>query len=68
MILLSLEPNYLILKDFIHIGDIQQGYQWAIDNKEEVLDKIKKGQKFVRENYELNIIAKKWQNIYESII
>jgi len=61
-------PSYNILKDFIHIGDIQQGYQWAIDNKEEVLDKIKKGQKFIRENYELNIIAKKWQNIYESII
>jgi len=60
-------PSYSLLKDFIHIGDIQQGYQWAINNKEEVLDKIKRGQKFVRENYELDIIAKQWQNIYESI-
>ena len=38
------------------------------NNKEEVLDKIKKGQKFVRENYELNIIGKKWEKVYENII
>jgi len=60
-------PSYDLLKDFIHIGDIQEGYKWALNNKEEVLDKIKRGQKFVRENYELPIIANQWQNIYNTI-
>lgn len=61
-------PSYDLLKEFVFIGELDEGYKWALNNKEEVLDKIKKGQKFVRENYELNIIGKKWEKVYEDII
>lgn len=60
-------PSYDLLKDFIFVGNLYEGYKWALNNKEEVLDKIKKGQKFVRENYELDIISKQWKKVYEDI-
>ena len=60
-------PSYDLLKDFIFVGNLYEGYKWALNNKEEVLDKIKKGQNFVRENYELDIISKQWKKVYEDI-
>jgi glycosyltransferase involved in cell wall biosynthesis len=60
-------PSYEVLKDFIYIGDIAEGYKWALENKEEVIEKITAGQKFVRENYCIEVIADKWKKVYEDI-
>ena len=69
-------PSYESLKDYIWIGsevstsvenDICNGFQWAIENQEEVLSKIKAGQNYIRLNYAPEIIGNKWKELYENI-
>lgn len=61
-------PSYENLKDFIWIGsDICNGFQWAIENQEEVLWKIQAGQSYIRHNYTPEIIGNKWKELYENI-
>ena len=57
-------PSWEDLRKFIWVGDISQGYKWALNNPFEVVSLIKKGQKFIRENYEPKIIAEQWKEVY----
>lgn len=57
-------PSWNELKDFIWIGDVNKGIEWAKNNREEVLDKILKGQLYVRNKFAPEIIAKQWRRIF----
>lgn len=57
-------PSWNELKDFIWIGDPNKGIKWAKNNKEEVLDKIRKGQLYIRDKFAPEIIAKQWRKIF----
>ena len=52
--------SYRALKDYIHIGDITEGLKWALNNKEQVIEKIKKGQKYVLKHHSPKIIGQRW--------
>ena len=58
-------PSWLKLKDYMWCGDIEEGYKWALSNPNEVKKKIIMGQKFVSENYAVDVISKKWEEIYK---
>jgi len=53
-------PSYNDLKDYMWIGDIAEGYSWALDNPDLVLEKIRAGQKYIEKNYSPTVIANKW--------
>jgi hypothetical protein len=52
--------SYTKLKDYIYLGNIKDGLKWALNNKEQVLEKIKLGQKYIQENHSPEIIGSKW--------
>ena len=52
--------SYKNLNNFIHIGNIKDGLNWALNNKEQVLEKIKLGQEYIKNNHSPEVIGKKW--------
>lgn len=48
------------LKDFIYIGDINQGLKYYLENKEQVLSQIKAGQNYATVNYNHKEIYNEW--------
>ena len=52
--------SYEKLSDYIFLGTIKKGLEYALRNKEEVIDKIKKGQEYIDKNHSPEMIAKKW--------
>ena len=52
--------SYKELKDYIHIGNITEGLKWALNNKDQVIEKIKKGQEYVLKNHSPKIIGQRW--------
>lgn len=54
------ERVYGELKDFIWIGDILEGIEWAKNNPEEVIKKVKLGQEYVMEAYGDAVISSQW--------
>lgn len=52
--------SYKELKDYIHIGNITEGLKWALNNKDQVIEKIKKGQKYVLKHHSPKIIGQRW--------
>lgn len=57
-------PSWLKLKDFIWCGDIEEGFRWAINNVDKVKLKVYEGQKYVNENYSIDVISNKWKEVY----
>ena len=52
--------SYTVLKDFIHLGNITDGLKWALNNKDQVIEKIKQGQKYVYKNHSPEMIGQRW--------
>lgn len=52
--------SYQLLKDYIHLGSIDQGLKWALNNREQVIEKIKQGQKYIKLNHSAKEISKRW--------
>ena len=57
-------PSWLKLKEYMWVGDLEEGYKWAINNPNEVIKRIKSGQSFIEETYTTPIIKQKWEEIY----
>lgn len=56
--------SWLKLKDFMWCGDIEEGFNWAINNPDKVKEKVLLGQKHIRENYTIDVISTKWLEVY----
>lgn len=57
-------PSYEAFKDFAWVGeDISDGICWADENPDLALERIKKGQEYLRENLSPDCIAQQWENL-----
>ena len=67
MVVASPQYSYRIFEDFAFLGDnMLENITYCINNKKEVLDRIKMGQEFIRDNFSREKIARKEYNIYNS--
>ncbi len=57
-------PSYRELEEFCYIGDIKEGIEWAYANKQEVRDKIKAGQAYIRQRYSPESIGEMWRGVF----
>lgn len=54
------------LAPYIWIGDVAEGVQWALNNREEVCSQIAAGQKYTRERFDPKKIAGQWMGVFAS--
>ena len=64
-------PSYEKLKNYLYIGDITKGIQWAVENPIEVVRRIKKGQAKIKselDGYTPGVIGERWRKIYHQVL
>lgn len=61
-------PSYVDLNNFIWTGDIAEGLKYAIDNPNEVVQKITLGQQHINKYYTPSRIVKKWLDLESKIL
>lgn len=61
-------PSYEKISQYMWMGNISEGLQFALNNREEVLNMIQKGQQMIDREYTPYMIAKKWEKAYEYIM
>jgi glycosyltransferase involved in cell wall biosynthesis len=52
--------SYEKFKDYICLGSIKDGLNWALNNKEEVIEKIKRGQQYIEQYHSAEEIGRRW--------
>ena len=55
------------LAEFIYVGDVRDGFNWAFNNREEACQKIVAGQQFVAQRFAPREIGTKWTGLFASI-
>tara|TARA_Y100000310_G_scaffold50601_1_gene46590 strand:- start:5 stop:1060 length:1056 start_codon:yes stop_codon:yes gene_type:complete len=50
-------------KDYMWMGDVNEGIDWAINNKDTACQMIEKGQNYIRSRYHPKIIAQQWIDV-----
>ncbi len=61
-------PSYKPFGDFASIGrDLVAGIQWALDNRDLVLKRVERGQRFIWQHYNPDIIAKSWETVFNAV-
>jgi hypothetical protein len=53
-------PAYEEFREFAWVGDIVEGVEWYLNNKDEALRKIKEGQEYISKKYTINQIGPMW--------
>jgi hypothetical protein len=52
--------SYKNLSDYIHLGSLKEGLKWALNNRDQVIEKIKQGQIYINKNHSPEIIGQRW--------
>jgi 5,10-methenyltetrahydromethanopterin hydrogenase len=52
--------SYKKLKDFIHLGSLKEGLKWALNNRDQVIEKIKQGQIYINKNHSPQTVGQRW--------
>ena len=52
--------SYKKLSDYIHLGSLKEGLKWALNNRDQVVEKIKQGQIYINKNHSPEIIGQRW--------
>lgn len=60
-------PAHDEFKDFMWIGDIEEGVTWALQHREEAIARVKAAQDYIREKYAPSTIAKQWLDVLEGL-
>jgi hypothetical protein len=60
-------PAWDELKDYIWIGDVRSGIEWAFNNREEACAKILAGREYTRVRNDPRRIAAQWMAVFDSI-
>ena len=60
-------PAWDALQEFIWVGPVQEGIEWALTHREEACAKIEAGQQFLREANSPTRIALRWMDVFASI-
>lgn len=53
---------------FCYLGNIGNGLIWAQKNEKKVILKVNNGMKFIKNNYSIEFIAKKWSDLINIVI
>lgn len=53
-------PAYEEFADFVWVGDLREGVEWALANEKECLKRVKKCQAYIRKRYSMEAIGPKW--------
>ena len=61
-------PAWDEYKDFIWIGDVRKGIEWAFNNREEACARTKMGQEYARRVSNPASIARQWMDVFGSIL
>ena len=57
-------PSYTQFTDIMYIGDVSDGVEWILRQKNErIVEKIRKAQEYVKQKFDPAIIGKKWERI-----
>lgn len=56
------------LRDYIWIGDIRQGVEWALSNRQQALEKVRAGQEYVREKKSPQAIGRAWSTVMRPLL
>jgi len=51
----------------IWVGDVREGVEWALNNREEVCNKIRQAQQQVRDRFSPQTIGQQWADVFRSI-
>lgn len=60
-------PAWEQFRDYCWIGDVNEGVQWALNNREEACHKITKGQSYISETFRPTLITGRWMEVFGSI-
>ena len=60
-------PAYEQFREWMYLGDIQEGLQWTKDNANQITDRIREAQKYVNENFSMESIGPMWSNALTSV-
>ncbi|HEY1326263.1 MAG TPA: hypothetical protein VGI14_04950 [Casimicrobiaceae bacterium] len=55
------------LRDYMWMGDVREGIDWALNNREDACSKIRAGQKYIAERFNPTKIAAQWTAVFDSI-
>ena len=58
--------SWLDLQDYIWIGDVRKGIQWAYDHREEACRRVTLGQQYVRDRFSPRLIGSQWADLFAS--
>jgi len=59
-------PAHEQFKEWMFIGDIKEGLAWQKQNKNEITDRIREAQKYVRETFNPAMVSRQWQSALTS--
>jgi hypothetical protein len=54
-------------RDYIWIGDVREGIDYALNNREEVCNKIEAAQAMIRDKFSPQTIGRQWADLFSSI-
>ena len=61
--------NHLrIFKNYCFLGNIGEGLKWVKENNILAIEKVKKGIKFIQNNYDVPSISMEWKKIIEQTL
>ncbi len=60
-------PSYVEFDSFTWQKDPIEGIKWALNNQEAVIEKITQGQQYSIENYNVDLAAKKWLEVFRGL-
>ena len=60
-------PAYEEFSEIMWVGDIREGTEWALKNRQECLDRVRYCQNYIRDRFSPRTIAKKWERVLSSI-
>ena len=67
-VLMSDVNQFNEFRDFCYFGDISEGIKIILKNKHAAIEKTLKGQKYVLKNYNLDVVAKKWELLIKGFV
>lgn len=60
-------PAYEEFSEFMWVGDIKEGIEWALRNPQECQDRVRYCQNYIRERFSPETIGRKWLRVLSSI-
>jgi len=66
-VILSDVNQFSEFRNFTYFGNIADGIDWAVNNKNKIRNLVTEAQKYVFKNYSQEVVAKMWQKIIEEI-